>query len=172
MTSEIWNAYDKEGRLLPDDILERSQFPVGYSKELYHLAVNVWVKHQDGDWLLMKRSATKSHFPNIYEVGAGGSVLYGETSQEAAQRELVEETGLTATSMHHLFFFTEAEHRTHFDTYLAIVDGDKEKISYQLGETDAHVWVKEAELPIFFNNFPVFENQKEQVLTYCQSESE
>lgn len=172
MSSEIWNAFDKNRQLLSDQILERDKFPAAYPEELYHLAVNVWVKHRDGDWLLMKRSAEKQHFPNVYEVGAGGSVFYGETSQEAAKRELMEETGLVATSIDYLFSFTEEGHRTHFDTYLALVDGDKAQIIYQMEETDAHIWVKEADLPDFLETHPVFENQKEQVLTYCQSESE
>lgn len=59
MSSEIWNAFDKNRQLLSDQILERDKFPAAYPEELYHLAVNVWVKHRDGDWLLMKRSAEK-----------------------------------------------------------------------------------------------------------------
>lgn len=168
MGPEIWNTFDKNRQLLSDQIPERDKFPAAYPEELYHLAVNVWVKHQDGDWLLMKRSAEKQHFPNVYEVGAGGSVFYGETSQEAAKRELMEETGLVATRIDYLFSFTEEEHRTHFDTYLALVEGDKAQIIYQMEETDAHIWVKEADLPDFLATHPVFENQKQQVLAYCR----
>lgn len=172
MSTETWNAFDAQGQLLLGQVIEREKFPTDYPDTMYHLAVNVWVKHLDGDWLLMRRSAAKSHFPHTYEVGAGGSVLYGESSQAAAKRELLEETGLVASSIHHLFFFTEAEHRTHFDVYLALVAGEKDKIVYLLEETDAHQWVREEDLPAFFDSHSVFEGQKNQVLAYCQSEKE
>lgn len=160
---ETWDAYDKDGQLVEGVLLDRAAFPDGSG--LYHLAINIWVCHEDGDWLFVRRAATKEHYANVYEAGAGGSVLAGETGRQAAERELLEETGLVATEMDFLFGFSEPQYLTHFETYLAKVSGTKE-ISYQEGETDAHAWVAEEDLPTFLEKQLVFQNQKSQILAY------
>lgn len=162
--AEVWNGFDKERNLVEGRVLDRADWP--YDDDIYHLAVNVWVKHVDGDWLFMRRSPEKSHFPLYYEAGAGGSVLLGESSKQAAYRELLEETGLVADQLQLLFSFTEEQYRTHFDSFLATVSGNKEEIHYQLTETDQHIWVKEENLSDFLENHLVFSNQKKQILTY------
>lgn len=161
--TELWNAFDKEGNLLEGRILDRATWPT--EADLYHLAVNVWVCHEDGDWLFVRRSPQKSHFPLYFEAGAGGSVLLDESAEEAATRELKEETGLEASELKSLFNFTEEEHQTHFAVYLAKVFGGKE-VAYQASETDQPVWVKEAEVLQFLQTHQVFTNQKEQILAY------
>lgn len=163
---EQWDAYDAQRQLLIGRMLERSSFP--YVEEVYHLAVNVWVRHVDGDWLFMKRAANKAHFPNVYEAGAGGSVLRGELSIDAAQRELMEETGLVADQLEFLFSFTEKEYLTHFDTYLAYVSGEKDALTYQTNETAEHVWIPTQKLASFLESEPVFTNQKRQLLHYIE----
>lgn len=163
---EVWDAYDRDRQMLANQTLERSKFP--YDEEMYHLAVNVWVQHEDGDWLFMKRSSLKEHYPDVYEVGAGGSVIQGETSLEAAKRELIEETGMSADQLDFLFSFTEMEHKTHFDTYLARVSCDKDAVSYQKEETDGHCWVASKVVPEFLSTYPVFENQSQQLLEHLK----
>lgn len=167
---EIWDAYDEHRNLIPHVLLERTAFP--YPEGFYHLAVNIWVQHEDGDWLFMRRSSQKSHYPGVYELGAGGSVHQGESSLDAAKRELLEETGLAAEQMDFLFSFTEKEHLTHFDTYLVTVSCDKDALSYQAGETDAHCWVTPDEIERFLVEQPVFKNQRQQLLGYLGKESD
>lgn len=167
--TEYWDAYDAKQQLIVGKILERENFPVDDS---YHLAVNVWVRHEDGDFLFMRRSADKSHYPLYYEAGAGGSVLRGESSEQAAERELNEETGLSSTQLTFLFSFTEHRYQTHFDTYLAWVSGDKEAVAYQLTETDCHIWVSPQEMDAFLEYHLVFENQVQQLRHYLKETKE
>jgi len=44
--------------------------------------------------LIQQRTWTKIGWPGLWDLSAGGSALVGETSQQAAARELAEEVGL------------------------------------------------------------------------------
>ena len=54
----------------------------------------IFIRNTDGDFFVHQRLPTKETFPNKYGLGAGGYVDRGETPSLAAQRELLEETGL------------------------------------------------------------------------------
>jgi 8-oxo-dGTP pyrophosphatase MutT (NUDIX family) len=54
----------------------------------------IFIRNTDGDFFVHRRLPTKKTFPNKYGLGAGGYVDEGETPRLAAQRELLEETGL------------------------------------------------------------------------------
>ena len=55
--------------------------------------VNVWIKNDDGDYLIAQRAASRPTFPLKWEC-IGGSVLKGETSLQGALREVREEVGI------------------------------------------------------------------------------
>lgn len=154
--TEIWNAYDSKRKQLPHLLIRGEPIPQGQ----FHLCVNVLVRHEDGDFLVMRRSASKSLYPRYWELGAGGSVLAGETSQEAALRELREETGLLADKVSLLEQFSSPEDQCHFDFYLAQVSGAKEDIRYQAGETEAHLWLPASQLIKFLDQHLSFQDQK------------
>ena len=88
---EIWDAYNENEELLGMDLVRGQAIPTG----LYHLVVDVLVKHTDGDYLLMQRDFSKAGYPGYFEASAGGSALKGESATEAAIREVREETGLS-----------------------------------------------------------------------------
>ena len=60
----------------------------------------IFIRNTGGDFFVHQRQATKETFPNKYGLGAGGYVDEGETPSTAAQRELLEETGLETPYMH------------------------------------------------------------------------
>ena len=61
----------------------------------YHIIVHVCVFHPDGRLLIQQRHPHKRGWSNLWDVTAGGSALEGETSGQAAERELYEELGLS-----------------------------------------------------------------------------
>ena len=89
---ELWDAYYEYGTPAGRDLIRGETVPEG----LYHLVSEVLIQHADGDFLLMQRAFTKPNAPGLYEATAGGSALKGETAEEAAKRELLEETGISA----------------------------------------------------------------------------
>ena len=88
--SESFDLYDIN-RNRTGKVLERgNKVPEGY----YRLVVHVCVFDKDGRMLIQKRQPFKSGWSGMWDVTAGGSALAGDTSQQAASRELKEEVGI------------------------------------------------------------------------------
>ena len=65
-----------------------------HNRSLLHRAGIVFVVRGDGKILLTWRSPTKETFPNMYDSSCAFHVTFGESYEEAAKRELREETGI------------------------------------------------------------------------------
>ncbi len=61
----------------------------------YHLVVHIWPLNDYGSILIQKRTKTKKLMPGIW-AATGGAAIAGETSKQAASRELFEELGIKA----------------------------------------------------------------------------
>lgn len=66
-----------------------------HAQALMHRAVVVLVYDAAGKVFLQRRSQSKSRFPGRWDMSATGHVTAGESSDDAAARELREELGLT-----------------------------------------------------------------------------
>jgi 8-oxo-dGTP pyrophosphatase MutT (NUDIX family) len=111
---ELWDLVDASGR--PVGITHRRgdpDFPVGR----YHVVSSVCAVRADGLVLISQRAAVKD-FALDWEFAAG-SALAGETSREAAVRELREETGLRVSADELLFVGRCVEAAALFDLYVA-----------------------------------------------------
>ncbi|MEI8096260.1 MAG: NUDIX domain-containing protein [Spirochaetales bacterium] len=84
------------------DILRADRTKTGRTKlrgealgpEEFHLAVHVWIRSPSNAYLISRRALDKQPFPGAWEP-SGGAVQAGETSLEAALREVEEELGLS-----------------------------------------------------------------------------
>lgn len=137
---ELWDAYDAAGRPTGGTLVRGQPVPPGQ----YHLVAEVLIRHQDGSWLLMRRDGEKSFCPGMWEASAGGSALQGESAEDAALREALEETGL------HLSGLRRMERIVGdcflFDYFVGLTADDKQAVTLQPGETAAFRWVSTGEL--------------------------
>lgn len=157
---EIWDGYLSDGTLAGVDLVRGVPIPEG----LYFLAVEILVRHVDGDYLLMHRHPDKPSFGGYYEATAGGAAQKGEDPYTAAIRELKEETGIVAAEL------TELRHtlcrRMICYQYLLITDCDKNSITLQEGETIGYKWVSEKEFIEFINSGEMIPTQLERHTEY------
>ena len=87
---EYWDIYDRD-RNRTGRMMKRNDWTM--SPEDYHLTVLGAIMTPDGRFLITRRVATKQWAPGAWEI-SGGGVLSGETSREAVNREIREETGI------------------------------------------------------------------------------
>ena len=87
---ELIDVVDKNGK--PTGISELKS--IIHKKGLYHHTVHVWFYTKSGKILLSQRSAKKTICPLLWDVSVAGHVDAGETIEQAAIRETMEEIGL------------------------------------------------------------------------------
>ncbi|MBU0481583.1 MAG: NUDIX hydrolase YfcD [Proteobacteria bacterium] len=64
-------------------------------EKLIHRATYILVFNRRGELYVQKRTMTKDIYPGFYDLAAGGVVLDGESYDESARRELLEELGVS-----------------------------------------------------------------------------
>lgn len=147
---EIWDGYYKDRTLAGVDLIREEEFTSdSFPKGLYHLVADVIVRHIDGTFLVMQRALKKEGHPGEWEIGAGGSVLKGESAYDGAVRELYEETGVVADKLIPLDIITTLHSNgvgVHYYMYLCITDMHKDAVRLQEGETIDHRWLSSKEI--------------------------
>ncbi len=146
--SESFDLYDIN-RNRTGKVLERgNKVPEGY----YRLVVHVCVFDKDGRMLIQKRQPFKSGWSGMWDVTAGGSALAGDTSQQAASRELKEEVGieydLTDVRPAMTIYFDGGFN----DIYTINMDVDIDSLQLQESEVEQVKWATEEEILEMLHN--------------------
>lgn len=87
---ELMDVYD-ENRALTGRVMERRG---AWRSGDLRLVVHVCLFNRTGQLLIQQRTTTKASWPGRWDVSVGGGVDAGETSGQAAEREIREELGL------------------------------------------------------------------------------
>lgn len=139
---ELWDIYDENCK--PTGRTHERGTPQAPGE--YHLAVSVVAVNSRGEVLCTLRSMDKPNMPGVWE-SPGGGVLAGETSLEAAVRELFEETGIKAAQEEMVFLSrrrSEGFNNEGFfmDVYGLRRDIKTDELVLQPHEVDAARWLE------------------------------
>ena len=145
---ELWDAYDARGRKTGGVLARGERIPAG----LYHAVAEIAVRHTDGSILITQRDWSKPNYPGCWELGAGGSVLLGESWLAGARRELKEETGLTADPLVNIFWAVKPRNQGIYIGYAGMYSGPKDAVCLQEGETIGYRWLSPRELAEFMRS--------------------
>jgi len=147
--AELWDILDAGGQ--PTGCTVRRQTDggdpaAGLRPGQYHRVAVVCLFNPAGQTLIQQRTADKDVGPNLWDL-TGGSVLTGETSQQAAARELAEELGLTLDFTDQPPAASLTEGQSFLDFFLAgLPDTDPTSLVVQLEEVQAVRWASQAEV--------------------------
>jgi isopentenyldiphosphate isomerase len=86
---EIWDIYDKDRIKTGATMIRGSKF----KENTYHMVVHVCIFNSDGKMLIQQRQPFKEGWSNLWDITVGGSAVFGDCSQSAAEREVLEEIG-------------------------------------------------------------------------------
>ncbi|NLI53433.1 MAG: NUDIX domain-containing protein [Clostridiales bacterium] len=138
---ELWDLFDTDRRPLGKTHARGT--PVNPGE--YHIVVSIWTVDSKGNILLTLRAPSKESYPDRWE-NTGGSALAGETSRQAAIRELMEETGIAAIEDELILLGAQTARDSFVDHYLLRRDVDLRDVRLQPGETADAKWVELEEL--------------------------
>ncbi len=86
---EIFDLYDQYGKKLNKKMKRGTTNNIGE----YHRVVHIWILNDNNQYLIQQRNKTTDRYPYQWAPTAG-AVISGETSIDAAQREVFEELGI------------------------------------------------------------------------------
>lgn len=139
---EYWDLYDEHFQKIGRTHLRGEKIPKG----TYHLVVHVCIFNQKGEMLIQQRQYFKEGWPNLWDVTMSGSALKGETSQQAAMREVKEELGLDIDLTNCRPSLTNHFEQGFDDIYLIHQEVDLSKLHLQYEEVQDVKWASQQEI--------------------------
>ena len=100
MMEEMLDVFDIDGNHL--GVKPRS-FCHSENPQVYHKAVWIWIKNDNGQLLVQKRALTKKKSPGKWDMPSAGHVDAGETPLNTCVRETKEELGINASENDFIF---------------------------------------------------------------------
>ena len=160
---ELWDTYQLDGAVTGTTITRGEEIPDG----LFHAVAEIFVVHEDGTILLMKRDTNKSNYPGFWESGAGGAILKGESYTLGARRELYEETGIIAEELENIY--TSYFKDRFYKGYLCRTNSAKNSIRLQEGETIDYKWVDKTEFLEIYESDEFVASKRDRLRTFVNN---
>ncbi len=139
---EMWDLYDKDYHKLDRTMIRGDKVPKG----CYRFVVHICVFNTNGEMLISRRQHDKESYPGYWEFSAGGSVISGETSEEAIKRELYEELGIELFDNTLRPSLTVHFDRGFHDIYIVENDVSIGELRFQKEEVQDAKWASKEEI--------------------------
>lgn len=148
MNIEIWDVLNASAKPTGKTVVRGKGF---LKPGEYHLVVHIWIISSDGKVLIQRRSDDKKLMPGEW-AATGGSAISGESSFEAAKRELFEELGIRSHKGNLVKLLRLKRKSSFLDVWAITVDLPAEKLVLQKSEVSTARWVKQSKLQEMIEN--------------------
>lgn len=139
---EIFDLFDDNRQPLNKTIERGQKCARGENRQVVH----VCIFNSKNEMLIQQRQKTKKTFANLWDLSLGGCVQSGETTKQAAQRELFEELGIHYDFENHRPHFTVNFENGFDDFFFLTLDLDIQALSLQQEEVQAVKWASRNEI--------------------------
>ncbi len=109
-------------------------------KGLCRLVIHVCIFNSKGEILIQHRPPFKDGWRNLWDISCGGSAIAGESSRKAAERETLEELGLSISLENERPLLTVNFDRGFNDFYVITKDVSLSELKLQKEEVDGARW--------------------------------
>lgn len=140
--NELWDVYTKEREKTGRLHCRRDKMKDGE----YHLVVHVCIFNSRNQLLVQQRQPFKSGWPNMWDLTVGGSAIAGDSSSQAAEREVYEELGIRLDLSDKRPLFTINFCYGFDDYYFIEKDIDISELRFQKEEVRAVKWADKDEV--------------------------
>jgi len=110
------------------------------------MVIHICIFNSNGEMLIQQRQPFKSTWANMWDISVGGSSQCGETSKDAARRELKEELGMDFDFTESRPYLTMNFQNGFDDFYLLNLDVDLTTLTLQQEEVQAVKWATKEEI--------------------------
>ncbi|MCI8590452.1 MAG: NUDIX domain-containing protein [Clostridiales bacterium] len=139
---EIWDLYDQNRSKIGETAVRG--LPIDKGK--FRIVVSICIIGHDGRMLIQQRQPWKGCYPNLWDISVAGSAIAGETSQRAAEREVLEELGYSLDLSEVRPSFTINFFEGFNDFYIVKRDIDLSRLTLQAEEVQAVRWASKEEI--------------------------
>lgn len=145
---EQWDIFDKNGQTTGKTV---TRGRITLDKGEYHLVVHIWIIGSDGRLLIQRRSDSKPLMPGEW-AATGGAAIAGESSLDAAKRELYEELGIETNNDQMSLIHRIVRKNSFVDIYLVRTDIPVCDLKLQTSEVAEAKWVHRNKLRHMIRN--------------------
>jgi isopentenyldiphosphate isomerase len=139
---EKWDLYAADRTKISKQAIRGEDF----ASNEFHLVIHVCIFNSKGEMLIQQRQPFKDDWQNLWDLTCGGSAVAGDTSQQAAARELFEELGITYNFEGMRPQLTVNFRRGFDDIYLIELDVEIDTLVLQPEEVQAAKWATKEEI--------------------------
>ena len=139
---EMLDLYTKDRVRTGRTMVRGTKVPEGY----YRLVVHICIFDPEGRMLIQQRQPFKKGWSNMWDITVGGCAVAGDTSQDAAEREVREEIGLELDLQDERPTMTTTFEGGFDDYYVLTRDVDLSSLHLQYEEVQTVRWAEKEEI--------------------------
>ena len=139
---ELFDLYTRDRIRTGRTMVRGDKVPEG----LYRLVVHVCIFDPEGRMLIQQRQPFKKGWSNMWDITVGGCAVAGDTSQDAAEREVREEIGLELDLQDERPTMTTTFEGGFDDYYVLTRDVDLSSLHLQYEEVQTVRWAGKEEI--------------------------